>query len=320
MQFAKARYSTMGLVLLILFLYGCTASVETIPETTLPWTITPEIVIENTSTQPPETSSTATNTTSTETPGFISDPSETPTVGSTWTPVPTLSEEDKQVSLIKLFSTNGGCDFPCWWGIQPGSPIQEIFTLSPVLGKNPSSYGSRYSYAPTFDELNLHEIDASFFERKGIVQRIEVNLHIPFRLANFLEIFEDTLSINSILNRYGKPTDVLLLVVPRAEIDSPIGYSLMLIYETKGFEIAYDGIVNTEEPIQICPGLNDFHLRYISLHLQDSHAMSDLRRISLKNNFKSIETVAPIDLEDFSQAFSSNENKVCIETTLDAWR
>jgi hypothetical protein len=309
------------LITIILLYLGCNVFITSeSSEVTPSQTSLQVIVTEYTALPPVEPTATVEIKTLTETLVFTREPTLTSTVKPTWTPVPTLSNDSKKSNLLDLFLTNRGCLFPCWWGIQPGAPIQKAFELSPILGENPSMHGSLYSYNLGFDELNLLELTVTFFETNEIIQKIEVNTKIPFRLNDFLEVFEDTLSLSSILNHYGEPTIILLRVVPRAEKDSPIRYTLLLIYESRGFGIEYEGTVNSEDPILICPRVNDYHLEYTSMYLQDPRAIKVLGDSLLKKDYKRIEMVTSMSLESFYEIFSSDETTICIETTPDLWR
>ena len=247
----------------------------------------------------------------------------TPSITPTWTPVSTISQDIQKKNLQELLLTNGWCDFPCWWGVYPKAPLQDALALSPILGTSPYIYENQYAYLLSLDELNLADLDVTFFEEERAVEKSKVSLEQPSRHADYLDAFENALSLSSILTYYGKPSDVLLNVRPRSEKDSPIGYKLTIIYEDRGFAVQYGGVVNSEEPIQICVILADYHLRVINLFLQDSQAMGLLRdEITAEKYFfthLAIEDVTSMDSDGFYQTFSSSENTNCIETAIDYW-
>jgi hypothetical protein len=311
-----------ALIIFTLLSYGCNASVEReYIEASPTLAITPTLLIESTFTMTPESVPTSLNILMTET--------LTPTNEPTWTPAPTLSQEKKNMNLLELLSPNRDCEFPCWWGIRPGTSIQEALSLSSVLGESPYIYtgqGKQYSYTLSLDELNLPDLYIVFYENEEIIQRIEVSLGYPSRLTGYLDALEKILSLSSVLSNYGQPTDVLLMVKPRVERDAPIGYTLSIIYESSGFGIEYSGVVDAEEPIQICSiKLNDYHLETITLYLQDPQAMSSYRSKLLREGgvdlqrFKPLESVTSMSLDAFFQTFSSSENDSCIETSIDEW-
>jgi hypothetical protein len=317
-------------LVLALCMAACTAIPQTTPSVPIRSTPAATYTPELSSTLLPTQISTATATLTpsyTPTPSFTASMTKTlfPTITLTWTPVPMLSQEEKKMNLLELLSPNSDCKFPCWWGVRPGASIQEALSLSSILGKNPSIYGSgtvkQYSYTLSLDELNLADFDTVFYEKEGTIQSIKVSLQEPVRLTDYIDAFNETLSLNSVLSRYGKPTGILLRVSPRVERDAPIGYTLSLVYGTEGFGIEYDGVVDSEEPLQICSiKLNDYHLTSINLYLQDSQAINLYRSELDRQGFKPLESVTPMSVDDFYQAFSLSENNNCIESSIDIWK
>ena len=45
---------------------------------------------------------------------------KSPTLTPSWTPRPTLPLDEAIETVQELIRTNGGCEFPCWWGLVPG--------------------------------------------------------------------------------------------------------------------------------------------------------------------------------------------------------
>jgi hypothetical protein len=101
---------------------------------------------------------------------------------------------------------------------------------------------------------------AFYYTDNDTVRRIEITLEYPDRLTEFQDVFQTRFSLNSLLSRYGTPSDIRVQIVPRAEIDAPIAYTVTIIYELEGFGIEYSGIVDSENPIQICLKLNTPYL------------------------------------------------------------
>jgi hypothetical protein len=309
------------LVCVIIFSCGCKPITVTRSSTSTPTVSKTSIMtIKSTMTLTPEQASAPTKNYLTETEIITIDPTSTELVEPTRTLIPTLLPETKHENLLNLILTNGGCDFPCWWGVQPSAPIQDTYGLHSILGEYPESYDSKFLYSISLDGLNLSDLLVEFFIENEIVQRIEVNLMYPSRLTSYIETLSNSFSISSVFLKYGKPTRVVLQVKPRSEKDSPITYSLLILYGDKGFSIQYDGLVNAEEPISICPYIDDYHLEYISLYLQDSQSMIDLQEILQQNHYLPIDSVTAMNLEDFFQAYSSNNEQTCFETSLIYWR
>jgi hypothetical protein len=265
-------------------------------------------------------------TTTSETPGPTPTPSstETATPQSSWTPVPTLPVEIRKQNLIDLFTTNGGCDFPCWWGVSPGDPIQKVSELAPVVGESPNVYkGFLYSYTLSLSTLNTPDLDVNYhIDANQIVQHMEIILDQPSRFRDYYDAFAEQLSLASLLKRYGKPSEVLLLVTPRSEPGpSPRAYVLFLIYDVEGFGIVYRGSVDSEDPLRICSiKLTDYRLQSVLLHLQDPRQkIGELNRSHLAE-LQPLDEVTLMNRDEFHRVFSEPQPNQCIEISTDPWQ
>ncbi len=302
------------------FFVGC-HSVDRGEQTTSPVkTGQPPIVSIYSSTPSATALPTITDTAIPDTPTHTVGPSSTSTGTATWTPVPTLSEEVRKENLIHLFTTNGGCQYPCLWGFRPGEPFPKVFSLAPYIGKSPSLFENQYSYTISLDEFNFPDFDVVYLEKEGFVEKITARLSEAVRHPDYMDAFKISLSLSSILTQYGQPDSVLLQIRPKAEKDSPIGYTLYLLYIREGFAVWYEGVVSSEDPIRVCVFLEDYHLRDMGLELQDSEAMETLHVKLLKQEFLPIEQVTSMSIDDFYQIYSSMDNRQCIETIIDHWQ
>lgn len=298
------------------FLFGCYVSDEPAENRATPTRTIPITIIADISpSQTPEFSPTPTNTPLPNTPTFTMESSQPATSNPTWTPVPTISQDAKQTNLIELFASNGECDWPCWWGIQPGVPLHHALELSLALGKSPYRYKNQYSYTISFDELNLPDFDLVFYEKDEIVQSIDVYLDKPSRHTGYLESFKNTFSLSIVLNKYGPPDHVLIQIMSR----DGLTYALVLLYESKGFGIKYYGVVNSTEPIQICTLIDDYHLEAIQLFLQDTNAMRSLQDELISQGFLPMESVTSMKIDDFYNIYTSKETTNCMETSIEYW-
>lgn len=317
MQTTKTLLRILIFVCVMIFLSGCSISRETAETIDTP-TLTIETVevVEQTPSSTPDLVPSATNTALPDTPTFTPEASRTATSEPTWTPVPTLSQDTIKINLTELFTTNGGCDWPCWWGIQPGDALQDVFVLSPALGESPSVYKDQYvEYNISLDELNLLDMMVIYYEKDETIQNIKVHLEKPSRQTEYLTVFENALSPSGILSKYGAPSDVLLQVRYR----DILTYTLVLLYEPEGFAIEYHGTVTTDEPIQICVLLDDYHLEVIQLYLEDAEAMRSLRDDLLSEEYQPLESVTSMNIDDFFNIFVLSNTTNCIETSLDNW-
>ncbi|MCG2783909.1 MAG: hypothetical protein L6461_02275 [Anaerolineae bacterium] len=246
----------------------------------------------------------------------------TATLEPTLTLVATLPLEIRKQNLIELFSTNGGCDLPCWWGISLGDSLQKVAELAPVIGKPLRPDGALYYYTLSLDNLNLADFDINYYvDENMIVQEMEINLVEPSRFKDFHIAFNEQLSLSGLLRRYGKPSEVLLLAEPLGGLNTPREYALFVIYDTQGFGVVYTGLVHAENPIQICSiTVEDYHLKRIFLYLQEPRKkIEQLNRFYL-HDLKPLESVALMSLDDFYEHFSLPDNSKCIETFAEKWK
>jgi hypothetical protein len=242
----------------------------------------------------------------------------------TWTPVPTLPVEVRKKNLIELFRTNGACSFPCWWGISIGDPLEKVANLAPLLGESPSKYAGSYSYVLPLDDLDIADLDITYsVDVNQTVTSIEISLGEPSRFRDYSDAFEEHLSVASVLGRYGRPSQALVLVHPRIEPGSePREYALFLAYEPQGFGIEYSGPVDSEDPLRVCSiKVDSPHLSNISLFLQED----PLSRIRERNRFyvaefMPLDQVSSTSLDTFYQEFSEPGTNTCIEISADPWQ
>lgn len=244
----------------------------------------------------------------------------TPITEPTWTVQPGLSLEEKTTNLLELFSTNGGCSFPCWWGIAVSAPLQDALLLSSLVGKAPLVYRNQYAYHISLDELNSADLNLIFYEKDKNIRRIEITLENPSLFTEYYDVFEKSLSLHSILEKYGEPSAILLRVQPRAERDAPITYTIMLIFENGKFVLEYGGIVDTEEPVKICPQIGNYRLQVFRLYSKPLDEIDSLAEQLSTQGYKTVDVVTEMNTDSFMSTFMSEENPKCVETNLDYWK
>jgi hypothetical protein len=139
--------------------------------------------------------------TPTKLPTITPVPIFTPTMTTIPSPTPqmTLSLEDKRDKVRELQETNGGCNWPCWWGITPGkTSFEDVKSFLDGIatyhsGFDPNEAITGYSLLfPTEDD----------------------DLRISFRVRNFdhkidfIQIINDKTSLYDFLSKNGKPGEI----------------------------------------------------------------------------------------------------------------
>ena len=250
--------------------------------------------------------------------------SQTPTSAATWTPLPTLSEEDKIDIIRILIKTNGWCRFPCWWGITPGKTTWQ--EAKQFLGTFSNKIIEDYEQEILDDAaypIGYHDILVQvpnegretyirFIEKDGVV----VQIGVP-------QLYKDSTFYppNRILQEYGRPDEVFL----RSHIASYAGdwsLALHLVYQEKSFEATYLIIdaVNQDGIIKGCLGKDGANFRlYLpeyTIKIEDIYDIHSKVTIIVLD----LEEATGMDVQSFYETYSNPEDPLCLETSEDLWR
>jgi hypothetical protein len=184
------------------------------------------------------------------TPRPTKTPTLTPTV--TWTPLPTLPADKALAKVLELLKTNGGCKLPCWWGITPGVTSGDeaqaylaSFATRPYEDPSHQGFGMFFAIPQNTIPGLLHGEQYGFgvyVDDNGIVEQIHT--WKPYRLSDFLTDYGPPPQVWI----YGKNTDLL---GPNAE------YTIVLFYPDQGILAAWDGTIEKQDPIKVCPNRFD---------------------------------------------------------------
>lgn len=241
----------------------------------------------------------------------------TRTARPTWTPrstsVATLPPDQVQSLLIELVETNGGCVYPCWWGIMPGetSWVSTQGFLQP-LAINTFYSGKGYYFSlmfPNNDGDSTRDFSVNFTIEDGVVSLI--------RTANFTNVFD-------MLEEFGKPDEIWIKAmdsgVPYAQ------YRIVFFYPQKGIMAAYDGTVPgsaDETIIEICLTETLFE-PFFPIWLWSPESNKTFRELEALDllgalpgdfdYFVSLEESTDIDVDTFYEIYSGPSKKsTCFE-------
>jgi hypothetical protein len=245
-----------------------------------------------------------------------------------WTPLPTLSVQESISKASDLLMNNGGCLFPCWWGITPGktSAVEAVqflatFTdLGAVIG-------------PPGNERSVTPAPGSAFNNIGSSYQIFGDYgNVDY---TFQDGFVDTISANDgggtgnqrpeiydlshILNTYNKPDEISFFAAP----GSPAGNvaDLYLFYGKQGFFVhyAYFDLKRDKNNVHICPqriGPEELNMWAVQFHhyssLQDYYFHTTISRPSL-------EQATGMNSESFYQNFKTIGSNRCFDTPIALW-
>ena len=183
-------------------------------------------------------------------------PSGTPTT----TLVPTITSIEREAVFANFMATNGGCDLPCWWGIELGDSMESVnqtfinLGIAPLVIGNSSKVdsdrmGSRSAYYADYYEDEQHgpradvrlSFNMQFHELDGAIEYIYIFVNNPRDVPMPPEFFRDweQYYVSSFLQRYGQPTQVYFRVRSIGDPMDPPQYSVSLLYLDQGLAITY---------------------------------------------------------------------------------
>lgn len=262
-----------------------------------------------------------------------------------------LSLEAEDALLVDVLAANGGCELPCWWGIIPGvTSWQEAQSLFFSYGKSISSWTESYMLddpgLETAHRVGLfgrHDpypfdyiVEHKLYEQDGVVYMIGVHGHTLrwFATGNpagpstkYFSQDWQRYSLDQILARFGKPSQVLLHYWPEGEGDL---YSVGVMYEDRGILIEYMGLAQRKpgddgylaDPTVICPTWDQ--LTDINIWLKAPTA--DLSMTDVFTTFgggylmllpyrstPSLEEATEMSLDAFYETYQDPDTQICIE-------
>jgi len=233
-------------------------------------------------------------------------------------PLPTLTSQEKLDRVAALQKDNGGCNFPCWWGITPGLITWDDVDrkLAPLAIENLSSNVGNgviihYLEFP-LDSRNIFTY--IFVQNSGIVDVIRMGWDEP--LLDFLRT-------------HGAPTEIWV----SSDGKVPIGNSAFrtaLFYPEKGLMITYFGDAklvsqNNVDYLMICG--SDLSSRG-AIWLWDPNSKKKFDELPIENltgvppavsKLKRIGEYTNFDEMGFYNSVVQNPEKTCLETQADIW-
>lgn len=335
--------------ILSLFTSGCStlpSSTDEPMETALPtlsMTMMPSLPSENTET-PPLTSTIAPTHTSLK-PTFTLSPTATIELP-TPTPWPTLPADEAKQMMLGLLEDNGGCRFPCWWGLTPGetsyltirSFLEKFETIS--IANIYSEYSFYASWFPLEDDLILDVRVSGFFKLEP-PNNLD-GLHVTMQVKRVIEggfevVWENPLNeqylqiyrLPQILTTYGPPNQALVFGNEAFGHANWSQFELVLDYADQGFVIWYTVLMEQVGNTYLGCMAN----AYTNLYLWDPELTytwaEGITRASggedreiiddLNESFLPLEEATSMTLDEFYQTFQNPGNTTCLETPVELW-
>jgi hypothetical protein len=253
---------------------------------------------------------------------------ETPRPGIIFTPVvhitPTLSPEEKVRLTKKLLQKNGGCTFPCWWGMTPGSSMWSekspfITTLAFHVGagmnneRERKTYNLQYAYFPvSVTPTLIDSLMVTFYvnQKTGVIDAISSSQE--YEIIPLIEEFD---SPDRILARAsGIPTT------------GPSSYEIELVYSQKGIELNVSGdaqLLHRENGDLTIVCLDEIYQdsRGVFLWAPAQHNLNEELQSNYweGNRFININELLQMDNQEFIRWLLGKAKENCIEFPMRFW-
>ena len=255
---------------------------------------------------------------------------ESNVIEATPTMLPTLDPESAYAELEKMFRNNR-CEFPCWWGIEPGTTS---------ISDAETKLNGYYRIAPSKvikDGLRLL-LDVSILQQANIPQVNAIRIHeeVLRKITNGSEwayderAYTDLLgaySLQSVLKTFGSPSNIFSTVqINIGESTSPDFMIIWLLYPEKGFVAKYTANAQLNNNIVSgCPSQSFFDLWLFPPDRSENYKQlrqldPDLAYIfpALPPQTKPISEAFGISIDKFYEIFTESNNK-CLETPYSIW-
>ena len=263
----------------------------------------------------------------------------TPSIESiTLTPSPTLSPEESETMIMDLLQNNNGCIFPCWWGLMPSKTeartalfFFDKFT-SLAVAHIFNEYGSYERWLIPKDDLTLDiSVSVSYGKQTpNLINSLQVTTQVTRKLDGGSEVaWENPLNeqffraymLPEILSVYGRPQDVLVFANEGWRY-----FELLLDYSDKGFAIWYSAPLESSGKMFLgCPSkaFTKLYLwtpEFVYTWAEGVTGMGDKSEIeALNRDFRPLQEVTSMTLDEFYSNFTNTENPGCIETPKVIW-
>lgn len=264
------------------------------------------------------------------------------------TPIPesTLSIDQAKALILGFLQNNGECKLPCVWGLTPGQT--DMHALKRFVNRFGNAETSDFSqYNKDYGDLGGLQV---IITREDITSNLYLDYYRnttdveqlvfggepyghpmtvgKFDSPGFNNLFSYYMLPN-ILAVYGKPTQILVWSFHQ-DLGSPytwFPFTIVLLYEEKGFLIAYTAKREQANDVYIgCP-LHSYFVLTSWVPGQEKtwrDAQSKLSGIGLNDGtvdeFRPVREVTSLSVDDFYRKFKDTNNKDCLSTPISLWQ
>jgi hypothetical protein len=264
------------------------------------------------------------------------------------TVVPTLTLQEAMSKIDNLVADNGGCNFPCVWGLVPGETINNAWNFINSLGNHPASgtglviyqdeSAGGFTYSIDDNEV-INFVSFSYYSNDqgnlthllelGVSQYQKIGDSPGFEIYGNSELYDQfkLYMVNEILQQYGRPEEIyvtLWLLDPMDQLpNSP--FLVALYYPKYGFLIKYVSS-SEKQGNEYKLGLRDVSMEVSTWNTQEQIS-SDMFDFIITyhtgswypTGYKPIEEACGITIEDFYQTYSNPNFTETLQTPQIMW-
>lgn len=265
----------------------------------------------------------------------------------TLTPHPKLTPEESINLLFELLKNNGECLLPCLLGLQPeisSSEMRNFFNQFASVESDEISIDRGGTDGEKFNAVGFFfrsgdiflNIGISSYEEQEQVVRLSLDSSVykdnsSERLVNsipwdpkYAEVMKYYLP-SQILANYGRPSEIIILTYrndrQRPDVTS-YPFFLVLLYPDQGFYVKYEmERVTSGTNFFGCPSKSFVDIVVWPPNEDDIYARIVKPTINGQylSDYKSLNDVTTMTIDEFYQDFSNPNAENCIETPIEAW-
>lgn len=246
----------------------------------------------------------------------------------TYTPVPTLNNEQREKAALDMLRGTDDCSLPCFWDINPG--VSEFFNVRGDLMQKGfrflGPFGNGFSTGMDFTEYRV-VLNIGFLITDDLVESISVSI-----AGDDLPHIKPEYIISNLVNSLGEPTRIWL-TIGFPEGVKRTGYTFWLFYDEKGIAIKYNGLAIVDgTDLLICPndpnrfikdpGYQDYGIKFLLKSVRDPKPLDEMYGLfgeKIPEFTHDIELVSDMTPGVYFKIMAKNASEDCFRTKKDKW-
>lgn len=228
--------------------------------------------------------------------------------------------EEKINIVQELFKTNGGCLFPCWWGLVPGEANWEEveeklkpFSIGITQAKNEQLYVGEVQFPIGYSENGMMKRNQYYVVQNQTIVKIEAEA-----------IYSNLFAVDNIFKTYGPPSEIWIQTA-REPYQNSLPFFLIFFYNDTNFIVMYSGKGQLNEGnIEYCLANHDESLIFASWsnsYLTGSYLEIAKSTKNFRDNEyqKPLEEATALDVASFYDLYKIPNQETCLITPANLW-